>query len=381
MYILRDARQGSFVENDSLLHFPLTSLPVRDVSGFGHNLNAYLVRGTSMWIHVSPTDASPHYGRWATLLAKSFNSLRCPQIASRTKSGDGTEGIGISTIFLPALRRHAVLGRSWVRDMLMAALGSASSPCMQKVGMPRLLFWDDIEGLTTEWIMFERLVMVSNEVVENDLQDGTAIFPSPETSETFREAVLRQNNIATPFTVQLRPKPIITLLLSADDAAGFSNNGEILSALRSVAGTTYSVRPYSATLDAPLASFASVMRNTHILIARHGERLANALFMPTNATVIEIAPYGCEEGETSRLYSNLFKNTHVRHLVWRAPMDGMQYRSWADARYAEWTASECAASVDCQEARSSAAVYVDTERLIDLVHESMNPRHHPWRDT
>lgn len=70
---------------------------------------------------------------------------------------------------------------------------------------------------------------------------------------------------------------------------------QVLNALRAVgAQLGMAVRPYSVTPGAAFPSFVAAMAKTGVLVARHGPLLANAMFLPPGATVLELLPYNWE---------------------------------------------------------------------------------------
>ena len=360
---------GSHRMNQYLSEFSLNNLPITDIKGFIQNIDAYVVKGTSLWLDLQQIDGIPHLGSWAVGLAKAFSNVLCSN--SMTDMGEDNLAPSkkvsfLDSVFLPGFSRNSIMGSSWVREMLDVAI-SHTEDCIKAGNLPRMIFWDDIEDLSNEWLIFERMLIVNVDGAKNSYLP----FSTPELASRFRQKALQRSGLyISVANRRQKEKGTITVIFPADDGVHFANNGEILSRLRTLAGDRYSVKPYSSTMRAPLASFLAVMSSTDVLVARHGERLANAIFLHSNATVIEIAPYGCEEGKSSKLYSRLLNSAGIRHLIWR-PSDPkhMVYISDEDVRYLEWNATECVASIDCREARERAAIYVDTDELSTLIKE------------
>jgi len=94
----------------------------------------------------------------------------------------------------------------------------------------------------------------------------------------------------------------------------------VLSALREVGlRLGMSVRPYSVTPGAAFPSFVASMAKTGVLVARHGPLLANALFLPPGALVLELLPYNWEWRGISEIYLNLTRSVGcLHHFAWKA---------------------------------------------------------------
>ena len=79
------------------------------------------------------------------------------------------------------------------------------------------------------------------------------------------------------------------------------------------------VRPYSVTPHAAFPSFVASMAKTGVLVARHGPLLANAIFLPPGAVVLELLPYNWEWQGISEVYRNLSASVgSVHHFAWKA---------------------------------------------------------------
>ena len=113
--------------------------------------------------------------------------------------------------------------------------------------------------------------------------------------------------------------PVITYLMAMNHEP-VVNNGEVLGALRDVGRALgLSVRPYSVTPGAAFPSFVASMANTGVLVARHGPLLANAMFLPPGAVVLELLPYNWEWRGISEIYVNLTRSVGaVHHFAWKA---------------------------------------------------------------
>lgn len=104
-------------------------------------------------------------------------------------------------------------------------------------------------------------------------------------------------------------------------------NPQVLGALREVAAALgMAVRPYSVTPGAAFPSFVASMAHTGVLVARHGPLLANSLFLPPGALVLELLPYNWEWRGISEVYLNLTRSTgHLHHFAWKANSSEVRY--------------------------------------------------------
>jgi hypothetical protein len=94
----------------------------------------------------------------------------------------------------------------------------------------------------------------------------------------------------------------------------------VLAALHEVGDALgMAVRPYSVTPHAAFPSFVASMAKTGVLVARHGPLLANAIFLPPGAVVLELLPYNWEWQGISEVYRNLSASVgSVHHFAWKA---------------------------------------------------------------
>lgn len=126
------------------------------------------------------------------------------------------------------------------------------------------------------------------------------------------------SNICCPCLCPLHPThlPPLSLLLPLPPAT----QAQVLTALREVGRSLgLAVRPYSVTPGASFPSFVASMARTGVLVARHGPLLANALFLPPGAVVLELLPYNWEWRGISEIYLNLTRSVgSVHHFAWKA---------------------------------------------------------------
>lgn len=379
----------------------LFSLPIIDTHTFMHSIDAQWVPGTTLWIDFPYPDTPDHTGYWMQEFAPIYSQIRTLSETPPQQRGH----LPITSVIIPNLRKSAIQKYPWILDALQMVVefsdnertaGNTSSRI-------RLIFWDDLEmtNLST-WIGFERIFHVFTPQYyhpsKNGLLDWYYGFSSPQKAEQFRftgYSLLNISHTGAAYTRNDKEKhamndtvsnashsndrAIQITYLVAGSSEPIANNGQVLDALHALARERNKertekpiiVRPYSPTSGTPLASLASVMSQTSILIARHGPLLAHAVFLPPHATVIEFLPYNY--GGARLLYLNLTRSMGtVKHRVWHAPSsDYMMYDGEEDARYRTWTAEECSMTT-CQDAQTRAALIVDIEVVQRMARDAIS---------
>ena len=306
-------------------------------------------------------------GYWLEVLAPVYShlSLGVPAQAANATHGDESDG-HIRTVLIPNMRRARVMSSPWVMTMLKVAIHAGAVPGAPS---PRLLFWDDLETTPLySWLTFDRMLHIYSRHKKHP-SGGNGGFLTPELADKFRFAVHKAVDIPAP--IPGAPPPHTITYLMPSDGAGIDNNKEVLLALQEVAAATgmeVAVRPYSPSASVPPASLVAIMSRTGVLVGRHTPLIANAVFLPPGAAVVEILPYNWDFAGLSEVYKNLSTSVgELGHVAWRAPCgDWMVYASEADARYSSWTPVECS-STHCLEAHARAAVKVNITGFKEVV--------------
>eukprot|EP00884_Botryococcus_braunii_P000707 jgi/Botrbrau1/10637/Bobra.154_1s0026.1 len=163
--------------------------------------------------------------------------------------------------------------------------------------------------------------------------------------------------------------PRTITLLSAVGGEEVVNRDELVGALADVAESMgMHLRPFSITSGASMQSFIHAMARTGVLVSRHGPLLANTMFLPPGAVVLELLPYNWEWQDISRIYVNISRSLgDIHHLGWRASSSKfVRYASPEDALYAGWDPSECH-SPFCLEVHARAGMLADTATLSEML--------------
>lgn len=348
----------------------ISPLPMENIPAFLHNIKSGRVSGTTLLITFPFAKFNHHMGYWAEVLAPVFSHLSLGAATQAANATNGQEQDGyIRTVLIPNMRRARVMSSPWVMTMIKVAVQAGAVP---GGGSPRLLFWDDLEATPLySWLIFDRVLHIYSR--HKHPSGGGRGFVTPELADKFRLAVHDAVDIPAPIPGAPPPRTITYLMPS--DGSGVENNKEVLAALHAAAAATgvdVAVRPYSPSASVPPASLVAVVSRTGLLIGRHAPILANALFLPPGAAVVEILPYNWDFAGLSEVYTNLTASAGaVGHVAWRAPSsDWMAYASASDARYSCWTPVECS-STHCLDAHTRASVKVNITGLREVVDDAL----------
>ncbi|KAK9799429.1 hypothetical protein WJX73_010108 [Symbiochloris irregularis] len=363
IYAVTDASvpKGS-IKHEVTQNTAMVELPVQKADSFYQNLKAGQVAGSTLLIDF-PFPAFPdNMGHWAEVLAPAYSCLSLKRWTKHLPAGSSPR---LDAILLINLSREDLQGLGWVHEMLYLTV----APAMDGGGaegwqMPPIIFMDDLDAMDrAAWLSFERLLVPHDRYSHSQ---GLGGFATPEIGTAFRRAAYAHAGI-TFRDAEAAPKTII--MLTAVGGEPIANAPEVVAALQD-AGRALGmrVRPYSVTAGAPFASFVGVMARTGILISRHGPLLANVMFLPPGAMVLELLPYNWDWRGISEIYVNLTRSIgDVHHFAWRArhPRWAL-YPSADEERYADWTAEECSSS-DCLEVHARAHMVVDSATVQEMI--------------
>lgn len=315
-------------------------------------------------------------GHWAEILAPAYSVLANRHWTAGLKPGQHHH---LDAILLSNLRRDQLQGLDWVEDMLQLTV----VPALPEDGStPRIIYADELDLMDKAgWLAFEHIIVAHDRYTHPEGRGG---FSNAEHARAFREAAYKHAGINMP---AVAPKTIT--MLTAVGGEPVANVPEVTAALHDVGRALgLRVRPFSVTPGAPFSSFVAAMARTGVLVSRHGPLLANTMFLPPGAVVLELLPYNWDWKGISEIYVNLTRSLgDVHHLAWRARHPRWaQYNNIDEQRYADWTAEECS-SRDCLEVHARASMVADAatlqEMLIDFLPkvfrgESVQSLAQPW---
>ncbi|CAK0784873.1 hypothetical protein CVIRNUC_008078 [Coccomyxa viridis] len=339
----------------------LIGLPTSDARSFINNTRATWVPGVSLLIDYPFAAYPDNFGHWAELLLPIYNVIE-----ERTCSqGHAVASGRIDSLVMTNVRKQSLVGLDWFWEMLKLVLASAVPPGRD---LPRVIFSEHLSHLPRDtWLGFEAAVVVHTRYARGDGRSG---FASPDLGQRLRRLAFTSHGMQPPEQAQL---PRTITVFRAAEGEEVVNSDELMGAMRDI-GQTFgmAVRPYTATPRAPFESYLSVMARTGVLVSRHGPFLANSIFLPPGAMVVELLPYNWEWKGVSRIYKNITSSMgDIHHFAWRAKHPKWAvYPSQHEARYAEWTAEECVGS-DCLDVHARAAMRVDVATVQELIVESL----------
>lgn len=333
------------------------TLAAADPPKYYSNLKAKWLGGLTLLIDQPWPHFPANLGFWVEVLLPLYSLL--------SSEGWKDAGLGpIDQIVFSNLQRQQLQGLEWVWEMLSLAVAPAARPGVQ---LPRTIFYDDFGQVDrSEWLCIEKAAMLLDRYSHPGARTG---FWTPEIATRFREEAYRKHKIRLPSAA---PRTI-TLLNNAQNEQVV--NEEALQASLAEAGRAfgYRLRPLSMTARAPFTSFLGAMARTGVVVSRHGPQLANSVFLPPGAIVVELLPFNWNSNSgIGDIYRNAtWSSADVRHVAWRARHPRwVQYNSTDDERYSSWTAAECEVQA-CLDAHSRAKMIVDVESVVELVGESI----------
>ncbi|KAK9806815.1 hypothetical protein WJX72_003692 [[Myrmecia] bisecta] len=337
------------------MRLPVTSAPL-----YYQNLKTGWVRGTTLIVDFPFAAFPDNMGHWAEVLLPAYSVLSQGAWKHSVRNGTGF----VDSLLLVNLRRAQLQGVHWVWAMLKLTVEPALPPGLE---MPRLLFYDELEVLDKAmWLGFQNALVINDRYVH---EHGKGGFASTELGQRFRERAYAASGVQQPQPWQLGGAPRTITLLTAVGGEQVENRGALTAALQDIGiALGMKVRPFSITTGASFPSYVAAMARTGVLISRHGPLLANTMFLPPGAVVLELLPYNWEWRGVSEIYVNITRSIgDIHHFAWRA-----KHPRWAayydvdEARYADWTAEECS-SRHCLEVHARAGMMADAATIQELL--------------
>jgi len=225
-------------------------------------------------------------------------------------------------------RTHLI---EWVRAVLAAAINTNTADNKKDISQTSKLppiylqeevnsMWDQIgtplEGIEdTEWICFQKVL-----VVKDTFNGGGRVVKTPHDAENFIVKAYEMHEMPSPPPVQAQKEgkwsPNITVFHKSSNRR-IVNEAALLRMLRQFSG--HSIRVVEFTFDTPFKTQLEIMASTHILVSTHTSALANLMFLPRGAVVLELL-------HRNWVWSNLdtsFKaqsdaRGDLHHWAWRA---------------------------------------------------------------
>ena len=175
--------------------------------------------------------------------------------------------------------------------------------------------WDQIgiplEGVEdTHWICFQKIL-----VVKDTFSGGGRVAKAPTDAASFRTTVYEMHEMPPPQAREERKQLTVTVFRKSTNRR-IVNEAALLRMLRKFG---HSVRVVEFTADTPFMQQLEIMSSTDILVSTHTSALANLVFLPPGAVVLELV-------HRNWVWSNLdtsFKaqsdsRGDLNHWAWRA---------------------------------------------------------------
>eukprot|EP00890_Picochlorum_soloecismus_P004048 jgi/Picsp_1/4644/NSC_02014-R1_uncharacterized glycosyltransferase aer61-like isoform 1 len=351
-------------QNREKSSFELTSnmdcnrLVVEDHKSFVSNIDAHYVTGESLLIDFVYFIHPTAIGHWLEHLL--------PLISARRLEGQKTAP---DRIMIMHLKRSHVF--EWVRAALASAFG------LQGLHLPPLIFqeevysvWDQIgtrfEGVPkTRWICFEKVIMTQDIVL-----GGKKTAFSTQDARSFRERMHRI--YGNTLSGANKDKKIRITLLHKSANRRILNKDAVINLL-----STYGdVDEVEFTENITMIEQLKKMAGTKILVSTHTSGLANSVFLPPGAAVIEL-------NHRNWVWDNLDKSFliqtrmlgDVHHFTWRArtKAEGPYINPNDERRFGSdaWTNEKCDTE-ECVEAHTNIDVVVNIQALKRLLDKEVS---------
>lgn len=129
-------------------------------------------------------------------------------------------------------------------------------------------------------------------------------------SEFLRNAYSLKRGLPTKIGEHPKKKPRL-LVISRGLTRKFANLEEIVQKATELG---YEVVVAEARFDSNVAQFARIVNSCDVMMGVHGAGLTNLIFLPTNAVLIQIVPFGGLEGIAKIDYGDPSKDRKLRYL-------------------------------------------------------------------
>lgn len=351
----------------------LYTIPVENVTSFVRNtMSSRYVRGETVLIDFSYFVHPTAIGHWLEYLL--------PLTSARRLEGLDVKPPG--TVLVMHLKRVFVF--EWVRAALGAAFGAGPDLAWRRqraLPFPVIFqaetssVWSQIgqrlEGLgDDEWVCFER-VLVARDVIDGGPRTSFMDEGGERDARRFRQNMWDMYDVVGRDSGEARevedrgdaPKRRITLL---HKSANRRIRNRIL--LREMLAEFGEVDEVELGEDVPMARQVKIMAHTDILVSTHTSGLANAMFLPPGALVVELRHRNFLE-DMERTFEMQIKSLQdVTWVSWKA-MNIVYLHEDDERKFQAWGTS---CDVDeCVEAHTLVDIVVDVDAVMQLIRGSL----------
>jgi protein O-GlcNAc transferase len=262
-------------------------------------------------------------GHWLEHLMPLVSALR-----EEEQQQQSTMSFPADRILVLHLKRTHLI--EWVRAVLAAAINTNiknNKDIGQSDKLPPIYLqkevssmWDQIgtplEGVDdTEWICFQKVL-----VVKDTFNGGGRVVKTPQDAENFRNKAYEMHEMPSPPPVQARKEGKWSLNITVFHKSmnrRIVNEAALLRMLRQFSGR--GIRVVEFNFDTPFKEQLGIMASTHIVVSTHTSALANVMFLPPGAVVLELIH---RNWVWSNLDSSFKAQSDARgdlyHWAWRA---------------------------------------------------------------
>ncbi|KAF9602418.1 hypothetical protein IFM89_027547 [Coptis chinensis] len=130
--------------------------------------------------------------------------------------------------------------------------------------------------------------------------------------EFLRSAYSLKKKRAVKISDHRRKKPRL-LIVSRKRTRAFTNGADIVKMAKSLGFAVVVAEPSITGLP----QFAQIVNSCDAMMGVHGAGLTNLVFLPTNATLIQIVPWGIPEWVSTHSFGELAEGMNIRYMEYK----------------------------------------------------------------
>lgn len=339
----------------------LATLVVRDVGAFASATKVRVVEGETVMLDFSYFIHPTAIGHWLEYLLPMMSMRRIEGFANVP-----------DTILMMHLKRSFVF--EWVRAAFGAAFGIT-----RKGNLPPIIFQEETNAVWSqigmkfeslprdEWVCFDTII------VAKDMIDGgpRTAFNDSNDASIFRKRMHRMYEIKTrPISLKSDGDRKITLLHKAANRR--IQNRDQLKALLSKFGV---VSEFEFTDQIPMKTQMKIISETHVLVSAHTSGLANAMFLPPGALVLELRHRNFMSILEKTFEQQIYSLGDVSHTYWKATKqeEGPYIYEDDERKFGGelWAGTKCNTE-DCVEAHTLVDLVVNVTEIEILLQKHLH---------
>ncbi|CAK7349653.1 unnamed protein product [Dovyalis caffra] len=138
---------------------------------------------------------------------------------------------------------------------------------------------------------------------------------SPNSMKDFREFLRNSYSLKKTRAIKIRDgmkKRPRLLIISRKRSRAFTNVGEIVTMAKRVGYRVVVAEP-----DADVSGFAQIINSCDVVMGVHGAGLTNIVFLPENAILVQVIPFGGAEWLSKTYFEEPAKGMNIRYLDYK----------------------------------------------------------------